>query len=230
MLKAYPLSILVLMRSMFNWRNIPKMLELKALLLASIEEHTALSEKERGNLLGECDLIMSFLCYNDISAMSRLHRSASSQVSRLAISIQNSGGWAFGSPSVLMMFYRAPGELQSEFAEMDECMPHYYKLTGNHGQGAETIMRAEAAFIQGRFTDVHIELEHAYAQIEGNGQENMALCSDFLAWRLSLHIEMEQRYSFEERRVELLRHHNAAWINIWSATSAYYHALLGEME
>ena len=31
---------------------------------------------------------MSFLCYNDISAMSRLHRSASAQMSRPAISIQ----------------------------------------------------------------------------------------------------------------------------------------------
>lgn len=229
-LKAYPLSILVLMRSMFNWRLIPKMMELKALLLTSIEEHIELSEEERGNLLGECDLIMSFLCYNDISAMSRLHRSASSQMSRLAISIRNSGGWTFGSPSVLMMFYRAPGELQSELAEMDECMPHYYKVTGSHGQGAETIMQAEAAFMQGRFTDAHIELEHAYAQIEGNGQVNMALCCDFLGWRLSLYTDVEKRYSFEERREELLRHHNAAWINIWSATSAYYHALSGEPE
>ena len=229
-LKAHPLSILVLMRRMFTWRQIPKMLELKSLLLTSIDEHPELSEEERGNLLGECDLIMSFLCYNDISAMSRLHRSASRQMSRLAISIQNSGGWTFGSPSVLMMFYRAPGELQSELVEMDECMPHYYKVTGNHGQGAETIMRAEAAFMQGRFTDAHIELEHSYAQIEGNGQVNMALCCDFLAWRLSLCTDVEQRYSFEERREELLRHHNAAWINIWSATSAYYHALAGEME
>ena len=47
--------------------------------------------------------------------------------------------------SELMMFYRAPGELQSELVEMDECMPHYYKITGNHGQGAEKIMQAEAA-------------------------------------------------------------------------------------
>ncbi len=73
-------------------------------------------EEERGDLLGECDLIMSFLCYNDISAMSRLHRSASAQMSRPAISIRNSGGWTFGSPSVLMMFYRAPGKLASELA------------------------------------------------------------------------------------------------------------------
>ena len=229
-LKAHPLSLLVLMRRMFTWRQIPKMMELKALLLTSIEENTSLSEEECGNLLGECDLILSFLCYNDISAMSRLHRSASSQMSRLAISIQNSGGWTFGSPSVLMMFYRSPGELQSELAEMDECMPHYYKVTGNHGQGAETIMRAEAAFMQGRFTDAHIELEHAYAQIEGNGQMNMALCCDFLAWRLSLYTDIGQRYSFEERRSELLHYHDSAWINIWSATAAYYYALLGEPE
>lgn len=229
-LKACPLAILVLMRRMFTWRQIPKMLELKALLLSAIEEHPELSEEERGNLLGECDLILSFLCYNDISAMSRLHRSASAQMSRPAISIQNSGGWTFGSPSVLMMFYRAPGELESELAEMDECMPHYYKVTNHHGQGAETIMRAEALFCQGRFTDAHIELERAYAQVKDNGQINMALCCDFLSRRLSLYTDVEQRYTFEERYADLLRYHDASWINIWNATSAYYHALCGETD
>ena len=227
-LKAYPFAILVLMRRMFTWRQIPKMLELKALLLAAIEEHPELSEEERGNLLGECDLILSFLCYNDISAMSRLHRSASAQMSRPAISIQSGGGWTFGSPSVLMMFYRAPGELERELAEMDECMPHYYKVTNHHGQGAETIMRAEALFCQGRFTDAHIELERAYAQVKNNGQINMALCCDFLSRRLSRYTDVEQQYTFAERYAELLRYHDAAWINLWSATSAYYHALRGE--
>lgn len=229
-LKEHPLSILVLMRSMFNWRNIPKMMEMKALLMKGIEEHPELPEEERGNMLGESDLIMSFLCYNDISAMSRLHRSASAQMSRPAISIQKSGGWTFGSPSVLMMFYRAPGELESELVEMDECMPHYYRITDNHGQGAEKIMSAEAAFQQGSFTDAHIELEHAYAQIEGNGQVNMALCCDFLAWRLSLCMDLRMQYSFGQRYQELLRYHNAAWINIWTATSAYFHALTGKTE
>ena len=229
-LKAYPFAILVLMRRMFTWRQIPKMLELKALLLTAIEEHPELSAEERGNLLGECDLILSFLCYNDIRAMSRLHRSASAQMSRPAISIQSSGGWTFGSPSVLMMFYRAPGAMESELAEMDECMPHYYKVTNHHGQGAETIMRAEALFCQGRFTDAHIELERAYAQIRESGQVNMALCCDFLSWRLSLHADVEQRYTFAERYADLLRYHDASWLNLWSATSAYYHALRGETD
>ena len=180
-LKEHPLSLLVLMRSIFNWNRFPKIMEMRSLLMASIEEHTEMSAKERGNLLGECDLIMSFLCYNDISAMSRLHRSASNQMSRPAISIHKSGGWTFGSPSVLMMFHREPGAIKKELAEMDECMPHYYKITDGHGQGAEKIMWAEAALMQGQFSDTLIALETAYSQIEGNGQENMALCCDFLA-------------------------------------------------
>ena len=101
--------------------------------------------------------------YNDISAMSRLHRSASKQMSRPAVSIQNVGGWSFGSPSVLMMYHREPGALKKELAEMEECMPHYYKITNGHGQGAEKIMSAEAYFLQGKFTDAQIALEQAYA-------------------------------------------------------------------
>ena len=229
-LMAHPFALLVLMRRMFTWRQIPKMMELKALLLASIERHPDMPQDERGNLLGECDLILSFLCYNDISAMSRLHRSASAQMSRPAISIQNSGGWTFGSPSVLMMFHRAPGLLPQELAEMDDCMPHYYKVTNGHGQGAETIMRAEALFCRGQFADAQIELERAYAQIEGNGQENMVLCCDFLAQRLARCIDMELRYTPKERYAVLLERHGAAWIQLWNAACAYACALSGQTD
>lgn len=62
---------------------------MKELLLASIREHPKLPEEERGNLLGECDLIQSFLMYNDISRMSQFHRSASEKMTRPAISIRS---------------------------------------------------------------------------------------------------------------------------------------------
>ena len=225
-LKEHPLALLVLMRRMFTWRQIPKMLELKALLLASIDEHPAMPPEERGDLLGECDLIMSFLMYNDIAEMSRLHRSASARMSRPAITIRSEGGWSFGSPSVLMMFHRQPGALDRELADMDECMPHYYKITNGHGQGAEKLMHAEAALLQGRFADAHIALESAYACIEGNGQWNMALCGDFLAWRLSLCMDAPVRCSFDRRRQALLRQHSAEWLPLLDSIRAYYEALL----
>lgn len=226
-LEKHPLSVLVLMRSMFNWRKIPQMLQLKEFLIQAIDRHKEISEEERGNLLGECDLITSFLMYNDISQMSRFHRSASRQMSRPAISIRNDGGWTFGSPSVLMMFHREPGELLKEQEEMNECMPHYYKITNGHGQGAERVMDAEALFVQGNFADAHIALEGAYSQIEENGQECMALCCDFLSMRLSLCMDIKQRYSFEQRYMDLMKHHNSMCINIFNSTCAYYYALTG---
>lgn len=229
-LKEYPLAILVLMRCMFNWKNIPKMLELKELLLASIREHPKLSEEERGNLLGECDLIQSFLMYNDISRMSQFHRSASEKMTRPAISIRSDGGWTFGSPSVLMMFHRKSGELDKELKEMNQCMPHYYKITNGHGQGAETIMSAEAHFMRGNFVDANIALEKAYTQIQGNGQESIALCCDFLAQRLSICMDIKMRNTFEERRKELLQGHNTTWVNIFDSTCAYYYAVTGQTE
>lgn len=229
-LKEYPLAILVLMRCMFNWKNIPKMLELKELLLASIREHPKLSEEERGNLLGECDLIQSFLMYNDISRMSQFHRSASEKMTRPAISIRSDGGWTFGSPSVLMMFHRKSGDLDKELEEMNQCMPHYYKITNGHGQGAETIMNAEAHFMRGNFVDAHIALEKAYTQIQGNGQESIALCCDFLAQRLSICMDIKMRNTFEERRKELLQGHNTTWVNIFDSTCAYYYTVTGQTE
>ena len=60
--------------------------------------------------------------------------------------------------------------------------------------------------------------------MKDNGQINMALCCDFLSRRLSLYTDVEQRYTFEERYAELLHYHDASWINLWSAASAYYHA------
>ncbi len=84
--------------------------------------------------------------------------------------------------------------------------------------------------MQGRFTDAHIALESAYAQIEGNGQENMTLCCDFLALRLSRFADIELRSTTNERYAALLRCHNSAWINIFNAACAYYYALTGETE
>ncbi len=229
-LKAHPLALLVLMRRMFTWHQVPKMMELKELLMASILEQPEMTQEERGNLLGECDLIMSFLMYNDISRMSQFHRSASAQMSRPAISIRNEGGWTFGSPSVLMMFHRSPGALEKELQEMNDCMPHYYRLTNGHGQGAERIMSAEAAFMQGHFVDAQILLENTYAHIAENGQENMALCCDFLALRMSLCTELNLCYSIAERRSDLWRWHNITWIMLFDSACAYYYALSGQTE
>lgn len=224
-LKKHPTALLVLMRRMFTWRQIPEMMKLKALLETAIEENKDLSEEDKGNLLGERDLVMSFLMYNDIKAMSALHRSASSLMSRLAVSMRNEGSWTFGSPSVLMMFHRTNGEINEEIAAMNECMPYYYKLTDGHGFGAEMVMEAEAAFMQCRYDDAAIALEKASNNISGKGQINMELCCDFLENRLSLCHKDSTFVSTDAKRAGLIRLHDTMWINIFDCTCAYYYAL-----
>ena len=228
-LTRHPTAILVLMRRLFTWRQIPKMLQLKALLERAIAESPDMPEEERGNLLGECDLIMSFLMYNDITKMSELHRSASRQMSRPAVTIQAGSSWTFGSPSVLMMYYRAPGELQKETHEMHECMPHYYRITNGHGLGAELVMDAEASFMQGKLREAEIGLERARAAIAGSRQENMALCCDFLELRL-LRSGGRRRLDVKARAEALLARHDVVLLNMFESILAYYYALLQEPE
>ena len=227
-LKQHPFAILVLMRRMFTWQQIPKMMELKALLEAAVAQHPAWPAAERGNLLGECDLIQSFLFYNDITQMSRLHRSASRQMSRPAVTLRNSGSWTFGSPSVLMMYYRAPGELGKELAEMYECMPHYYKITNGHGRGAELLMDAEAAYLQGAWEKAAVLLERARA--DAAGQENMTLCCDFLALRLALCGKGKEEYDFAAKRAALLQKHDGVQVHLLESIAAYFYALQGRPE
>ena len=228
-LMRHPTAILVLMRRLFTWRQIPKMLQLKALLQRAIDETPDMPQEERGNLLGECDLIMSFLLYNDITKMSALHRSASRQMSRPAVTIQAGSSWTFGSPSVLMMYYRAPGELQKETHEMHECMPHYYRITNGHGLGAELVMDAEASFMQGKLREAEIGLARARAAIAGSKQENMALCCDFLELRL-LGSGGRRRLDIKARAEALLARHDVVLLNMFESILAYYYALLQEPE
>lgn len=184
-LLAAPRSLLVLMRRLFSLGAIPKMLALKDLLPRALEQSN-LPEREKQNLRGECDLILSFLGYNDIAAMSVCHRSACRQMDRPAISIHKNGAWTFGSPSVLMMFHRTPGEMGQELETMLESMPYYYQVTDGHGMGAEWVMEAEVAYGQGRFVDAVIALARARSAAEAEGQRYMLLCCDFLDLRLAL--------------------------------------------
>ena len=226
-LRSCPGSLLVLMRRLFTWQQIPRMLRLKELLVQEATTDLSLTDKMRGDLLGECDLIMSFLCYNDIAAMSRLHKSACAQMSTSAVSIRNYGSWTFGSPSVLMMFHRDSGSLSEEIQIMNEAMPFYYQVTEGHGMGAERIMEAEARYLEGKFQDASVLLSKARQKTTADSQKNMDLCCDFLSLRLNFFEEDPHPWLLQEKkRAELLLLGNSLLLNLFDSICAYYYALM----
>ena len=184
-LRRHPDAVCVLMRKLFSFREIPELLRLRALLLDALQPGSECSEEERNNYLGECDLVMSFLGYNDIAAMSVLHRSACARMTRTTRCIDLGGTWTFGSPSVLMMFHRTPGQLDEENAQMRACMPYYYKVTDGHGSGAEHSMQAETHLLRGQLTDAEISCHQARSAALAHGQDSILLTAEFTALRLA---------------------------------------------
>ena len=119
--------------------------------------------------------------------MSRLHRSASSQMSRPAISIQSGGGWTFGSPSVLMMFYRAAGRTcRASWPRWMNVCPTTIRITNRPRPGRGDHHGAEAAVHARDASPMRTSRWSAPThRSRDNGQKNMALCCDFLSRRLS---------------------------------------------
>ncbi len=226
-LMAEPQALLVLMRRLFSWQQIPKMLELKQVLLEAARQ-PELTARERDNLVGECDLIMSFLGYNDIAAMSRLHQSAGRLMTRQSISIQRDGSFTFGFPSVLMMFHRESGKLDGEIAEMNRSMPIYYRLADGQGMGAEQIMEAEARFLRGSFLDARILLEKARVAAAAGNQRYILLCCDFLELRMALWGKVPYEARWHERKQEEFKFSQDPILHrVPDACAAYIQALLG---
>ena len=228
LLQADPAAILVLMRRLFTWGQIPKMLELRGLLLEAVSEDGGLPEEERGSLLGECDLIMSFLCYNDIEKMSLLHQSACSRMTRPAASIRTYGTYTFGSPSVLMMFHRTAGAMAQEVQAMNRAMPYYYQVTQEHGAGAELIMEAEAAFYRGDFHFAKLLNTRAEYRTAEKHQVFLQLCCSFLSMRMQLFDPQQAAPAPDEQALRRL--HNATLLLTFDGIRAYCAALLDAPE
>ena len=159
--------------------------QLLELVQDALQPGGAFCEQERENYLGECDLVMSFLRYNDIAAMSVLHRSACERMTRTTRCIDLGGTWTFGSPSVLMMFHRAAGQLDAENAQMRDCMPFYYKVTDGHGSGAEHSMQCETDLLRGDFTEAEIGCHLARDAALARRQYSILLTAEFTALRLA---------------------------------------------
>lgn len=181
----YPKSLVPLAFTLFFLGQNEELLRQKDEIESVIEE-CSVSEKEKDAMRGELELLLSFLEYNRIDAMSERHRRALELLGGAATLINNKSTWTFGSPSVLYMYWRESGKLDEELEQMDECMPYYYRLSKGHGTGAELIMRAEAHLHRGETDDAEILCHRAIFTADSKHQNSIAQCGVFTLARLAL--------------------------------------------
>ena len=232
LLMGHPDAVLVLMRKLFAFRRIPEMFRLKELLLGSLNSDTTLTEQERQDYLGECELVMSFLKYNDISAMSAHHRNACAMMSRSSRCIDPNGTWTFGAPSIFMAYHRTAGGLDHENAEMRECMPYYYQVVDGHGNGAEHVMQGETDFMRNLLTDAQISYHLAVGASTRRKQHSIRVTAEFLGMRMAL-LEGEGeklRTIMSQLRDSLRENKQYILLNTLDMCQTWIYSLLGHTE
>ena len=184
-LRTHPEAVLIFALQYFTAGNIKKMIHLNEMLIDVVTKDPNLSEEERDNFLGESEILLGFLDFNNISAMSFHHRKAYQLMNRRSYLVNHRSPWVFGSPSILLLYHSKKGALEKENGEMRECMPYYYRLTDYHGNGAEHSMQAETYLMQGNLNESEISYYKARQAAVEKDQFSILVTAEFTAVRLA---------------------------------------------
>jgi LuxR family maltose regulon positive regulatory protein len=146
-----------------------------------------IKEEEQKRLAGEIALVMSFSAFNNIREMGEWNRRAlellDGEPSRFLLPHTP---WTFGNISIVCFFWSVPGELEQELRTLEEYLPIYSKIVNGHGTGADSMMRAEALFLNGRDADAEVLCYKVLYLAEGQLQTSICLCAEFLLTRIAL--------------------------------------------
>jgi LuxR family maltose regulon positive regulatory protein len=178
-------AVLVFMRFMISYKEIERLKEACRVFEENIDMFEGTHE-EKNYLMVEYERFSSLMKYNNIMEMSKHHRKALSYMGAHLGNEESVGNWTFGSPSVLLMFYRESGKLAEHVEDMKECMPFYYKITNGHGSGAEYVMEAEAALNAGEFEKAETIIHKGLHYAQEKNQWSMLLAAVFVEIRLAV--------------------------------------------
>lgn len=181
----YPMSVVPLAFTLFFLNEKAMLISMKDEIYQIIEK-SYIDKSKKDILLGETELLLSFLEFNRIDSMSIRHRRAIELLKGPTNLINIKSSWTFGSPSIFCLYHREVGGLDKEISQMDECMPIYYELASGHGTGAEDIMRAEAHFMRGEIEEAQIVCHRALINADNKGQNSIYQCGLFLLAQIAI--------------------------------------------
>lgn len=183
----HPVSLLIYAMCLFTFNEMESFQETCGEFLESIyHEQGGMDATSRKWLLGEYQLLMSFSKYNNIVEMTAHLKKACDLLKAPSIFMDTRGGWTFGSPSILYMFYREVGELGQHVVDLRESMPYYGQLTNGHGMGAEYSMEAERYLYLGEFENAEMVAHKALYMAKQKKQSEIIICALFVQARCAL--------------------------------------------
>lgn len=184
---SHPIALLIYGLCLFSFNEVDRFEKVCGEFMAAIKNNDQLEQENINELMGEFELLLNFTCYNDISRMSEHLKKAEMLLDHPAKFIDTQGGFTFGSPSILYMFYRETGTLKKEVEVLKEALPYYNRITNGHGTGGEFVMEAEWHYNRGEMESAEIISNKALYLANKYGQEEILICAVFLQARLALY-------------------------------------------
>lgn len=186
MRRAHPIANMIFAKQFF-------LMDEKELLSQAMEdidyymENSNLSFRERDELTGELEMLRFFLSYNDVKKMNEHCQNAAKLLKRPSMIVGPGEPCAFGSPSVLFMFYTERGGLDDLVKKMYESRDLYYKLTGNNSRGFEYLLEGEVEMYREHNDKAEILSYKAYNVARKYNHIGMEMSALFLRTRVVMY-------------------------------------------
>jgi len=180
----HPLSCIQLAFEFFGQGCLEEFASLCAEMAELVE--TKISEEKRDYLRGELLLMEAFSRYNSIAEMGERMRRAAELTGGATSLVHLDNSWMLGNVSVLFMYHREAGRLETELADMKRYCPYYVHMTKGHGNGGAELMEAEALLSRGDVGMAEILGHKARYEAALRVQASVLIGVEFFFGRLAL--------------------------------------------
>lgn len=228
----HPIAILVYAITVIAAFNEEKLYEEACSEFLISLDHNKLSVDERNQLLGEYEMLRGFAEFNDIRKMREHNFKAYKLLKATSKSMDTDNSWTLGSPSVLYLYYRVPGELQDLVKYLLESTNYYAMITDGHGIGFHYVFEAEWYYLMGDFESAKIAAHKAIPLARSKKQLDIVLCSFFLQARIALAEGdfPKSKILISQMRDEIKQSHAYSLIYTIELCDVYLHACLEQVE
>ncbi len=185
---------------------------------------------QKSRIVGEIELVRSFLFFNDLRKMHSCCLKAHTLLEGSSRVANKDMIFTFGCPSTLYLYHREMGGMLDvvEFAEGN--FHHYEELSGGCGKGFESLIRAEYNLETGELDQAELNAYKAVYRAETMDQVSVIICAGFTLARLyaAKGKFKEAKNQLEELATRLAEYNAPVFMNALDLCYGYLGGITGD--
>lgn len=228
--EQYPYGVLTIARYV-NVLNYHEMFnEICGDLLNIIPKYKSDDETLYNNLLGEYQILQSFMTFNDIDKMGPHLQRASELLTGPSKTLNKRQPYTFGSPSILYLYYNRSGKLAETTKKLEHYLQFHTKISESQCLGVYEVMEGERLYYSGDFENSEIYMHRVY-HLSPRKESGVLLCN--LILNIKLHIskgDLESAVRLFEKARNIYASGNLVFRQTIDVYEAYFYAIMGGIE